>query len=317
MKPLELAYVGFQAPGHARWRTIGPEVFGFALAADGADGAVRLRLDTRAFRLAIHPGPRDKLCYLGWRLADAAALDAAIAELRQAGIAVAEADAATCRARAMARVVSFTDPLGLPHELCCGPEAEQAFTPGRALNGFVTGDGGAGHCALHVPELQAATDFFTRVMGFAPTDIIDDFTEIRFFHCNPRHHSLGLAHIPQKPAGVHHVMVEVHDQDEVGRAYDLCRQHGIPLSTTIGRHPNDRMFSFYCKVPGGFELEYGCGGLRIEDEAAWTPTRYDRISLWGHKDALMPALLKKLVKTLRRRGSRAVGASQPLQGDMK
>ena len=74
------------------------------------------------------------------------------------------------------------------------------------------------------------------------------------------------------------------------------------IVTTIGRHPNDRMFSFYCKVPGGFELEYGCGGVRIEDDATWEQKRFDRISTWGHKDAMMPTLLKKVVKTMRRHG---------------
>jgi extradiol dioxygenase len=302
MKPVELAYVGFASPDYQRWREIGPAVFGFEVAPDGTDGAIRLRLDQRDFRLAIHSGSQDKVRYLGWLLSDSTAIDTAVVELRRAGVSVTEEDAATCRARAMHRVVSFSDPFGLPHELCCGPVGGRPFTPGRAVGGFITGDGGAGHCALNVPELQAADDFFSKVMGFVPSDIIDDFTEIRFFHCNPRHHSLGLAHIPKKSAGVHHFMVEVKTEDEVGIAYDLCRQYDIPIATTIGRHPNDRMFSFYCKVPGGFELEYGCGGVRIENDATWKPVRYDRISIWGHKDAMLPTLLKKVVKTMRRHG---------------
>lgn len=302
MKPLELAYAGFESPDHERWREIGPAVFGFELAPASSDGAVRLRLDSRAFRLAFHHGHQEKPLYLGWLLPDSAAIDAAIADLHRARIAVTENDAASCRLRSMARVVSFVDPFGLPHEFCCGPQTEYAFTPGRDIGGFVTGDGGAGHLALNVPDLQAADDFFSKVMGFVPSDIIDDFTEIRFFHCNPRHHSLGLAHIPKKRAGVHHFMVEVRTEDEVGIAYDLCRKYDIPIATTIGRHPNDRMFSFYCKVPGGLELEYGCGGVRIEDDATWQQVRYDRISTWGHKDAMMPTLLKKVVKTMRRHG---------------
>ena len=46
----------------------------------------------------------------------------------------------------------------------------------------------------------------------------------------------------------------------------------------------------------------GFGGVRIEDDATWQQVRYDRISTWGHKDAMMPTLLKQVVKTMRRHG---------------
>ena len=61
MKPLELAYVGFESPEYLRWREIGPAVFGFELAPNTVDGAVRLRLDQREFRLAVHAGSQDRV----------------------------------------------------------------------------------------------------------------------------------------------------------------------------------------------------------------------------------------------------------------
>jgi hypothetical protein len=50
---------------------------------------------------------------------------------------------------------------------------------------------------------------------------------------------------------------------------------------TLGRHPNDRMFSFYARTPSGFQFELGWGGRQVDD-ATWTPTTYDHISEWGH-----------------------------------
>ena len=50
---------------------------------------------------------------------------------------------------------------------------------------------------------------------------------------------------------------------------------------TLGRHPNDRMVSFYVRSPSGFEIEYGWGALEVGEE--WTVTQYDAVSVWGHK----------------------------------
>jgi extradiol dioxygenase len=300
MRPVELAYIGCETRHQERWRTIGPELFGFELAPPGGDDVLRLRLDRRSHRLAIHRGHRDRLAYLGWLLADAAAFDAARVELAQAGMQVVEQPAGVCRSRAMTRVAAFTDPFGLPHEICFGPTGERDFLPGRPVSGFVTGDGGAGHVALNVPDLGSAVAFYRRLMGFVPSDVIHDFTDIEFFHCNPRHHSVGLAHIPMKRAGIHHFMVEVRSVDDVGVAYELCRRHRIPITATLGRHPNDRMFSFYCRVPGGFEIEYGCGGLRIEDDSQWRVASYDRISDWGHVPPAGAALLQRVVRLVRK-----------------
>ena len=82
-------------------------------------------------------------------------------------------------------------------------------------------------------------------------------------------------------AGCIHVMAEVPDMAEVGRALDRVQQHGVKLSATLGQHCNDRMTSFYMKTPGGFDLEFGHGGLVVDwgHHAAYEATR---VSLWGH-----------------------------------
>ena len=56
---------------------------------------------------------------------------------------------------------------------------------------------------------------------------------------------------------------------------------------TLGTHTNDRMTSFYVRTPSGFEIEYGCGGV-IVDDASWVVQSYDAQSVWGHKPPEQP-----------------------------
>jgi extradiol dioxygenase len=65
-----------------------------------------------------------------------------------------------------------------------------------------------------------------------------------FLHCNPRHHSLAFFQIPMGPRKIQHVMFETNSLDDVGTSYDLCLEREI-TATSLGRHGNDRSFSFY------------------------------------------------------------------------
>src|SRR5205807_1878480 len=92
----------------------------------------------------------------------------------------------------------------------------------------------------------------------------------------------------------HHVMLEVADVDDVGRAYDLVNTLGYKVAMSLGRHTNDHMTSFYVRTPSGFEIEYGAGGRLIDMTQPWTPSHYDAMSFWGHKpptEPLLPGIL--------------------------
>ena len=49
--------------------------------------------------------------------------------------------------------------------------------------------------------------------------------------------------------------------DDVGLAFDRALRGGVRITQTLGRHPNDRMFSFYAKTPSGFHFELGWGAV--------------------------------------------------------
>ena len=67
---------------------------------------------------------------------------------------------------------------------------------------------------------------------------------LRFFGCNPRHHSLASLPMPT-PSGIVHLMIEVEHSDDVGLTLDRALRKKVPMSATMGRHVNDLMLSFY------------------------------------------------------------------------
>jgi hypothetical protein len=69
--------------------------------------------------------------------------------------------------------------------------------------------------------------------------------------------------------------------DDVGFAHDRCVKAGFPVAMALGHHPNDHMFSFYVQTPSGFLIEYGYGGIVIDDQN-WEVKSYSQLSDWGH-----------------------------------
>jgi 3,4-dihydroxy-9,10-secoandrosta-1,3,5(10)-triene-9,17-dione 4,5-dioxygenase len=103
---------------------------------------------------------------------------------------------------------------------------------------------------------------------------------LRFFGCNPRHHSLAFLPMPT-PSGIVHLMIEVENSDDVGLTLDRAQRRKVPMSATLGRHVNDQMLSFYMKTPGGFDVEFGCEGRQVDDET-WIARESTAVSVWGH-----------------------------------
>ena len=50
----------------------------------------------------------------------------------------------------------------------------------------------------------------------------------------------------------------------VGQALDRINAEGIQLSSTLGRHTNDKMVSFYVRAPGDWDIEFGTDGMRVD-----------------------------------------------------
>lgn len=283
MRVTALAYVGVDSPNFKQWEDFGPTVLGMQVAEPGADGTQHLKVDDRHHRLSVHPGERDRLAYLGWEVATEDDFEQSLDDLARAEVETTPLTDEELLDRRADRVVQFVDQAGIRHELVLAQLLQHgSFHAPRRLSGFVTGEQGLGHAVIMVPDMDEAAKFYESVMGFALSDICSHPFPLRFLRCNRRHHSLAFASPPgTRTRGLHHLMLQLNDLDDVGRAYDLCRERNVPISMTLGRHTNDQMVSFYLRTPSGFDIEYGWGAPGVDD-TTWVVASLDAASVWGH-----------------------------------
>ncbi|MFB7939587.1 VOC family protein [Streptomyces sp. NPDC056049] len=289
-----LGYLRLETTRLDEWRRYTLDILGMVEAPGSTDTTLLLRLDDRAYRLAIQAGESDRLLAAGWELANAAALADAAAALEAAGVAVKHADAAELAERRVQGLIHLTDPCGNPLELYWGQAQDHTPLATPYGNRFVTGDLGLGHVVLPAPDIETALDFYENLLGFQlrdsmklPPQAVPTATEQRDFHWmhflspNRRHHSLGL-YPGALPPGIVHFMVELETLDDVGLGLDRMQAAGVPIASSLGRHTNDRMVSFYAQAPGGFQVEYGWDGL-VVDPATWVAKEITADSVWGHQ----------------------------------
>ncbi|WP_433346530.1 VOC family protein [Microtetraspora malaysiensis] len=293
----ELGYVVYEVGDLADWEHFAVELLGMQLG-EKTDGGFTLRTDEKAHRWIIASGPADDLVASGYEVSDAATLDALVEKVRAAGVEVTEGDDALAAARKVERIFVTTDPMGNRVELVTGlADAATPFESAKLLGWFVTGAGGAGHQVLLTPGVSRETylHFYVDLLGFKISDFIVEelapgvVADLVFLHCNGRHHTVAFGDLPS-PKKTHHFMVEVTDIRDVGLAYDRCMDAKQPFEMTLGMHPNDRMFSFYVFTPSGFSVEYGWGGLIIDDET-WEVKTLDKLHSWGHRPSSVVAEL--------------------------
>lgn len=285
-----LGYVKVQATDIERWRHFAFKVLGFAEGSGPDTDAVYLRMDERAARIIVVPGEVDKIITVGWEVRDHAALSRVKATLDTAGVAAKELSQQEADARRVEEVIAFDDPAGTSIEVFHGAVLDHSpvVTPFGAK--FVTGEQGLGHVvlpALDVPELFR---FYTEVLGFksrgafrVPTPPEYGPVRVRFLGINQRHHSLAICPAMNlRDPGLIHLMVEVDSLDAVGQALDRVNKDGFQLSSTLGRHTNDKMVSFYVRAPGDWDIEFGTDGMRV-DETYYTAEEITADSYWGHE----------------------------------
>src|SRR4051812_16953972 len=126
MNIVELGYLLVGAPDVAAWRTFGTEVIG-AMAVSGPAGALYLKIDPRAFRIAVLPGRPAGLVASGWLVASQRDFDEARDALQGEEVVIQRGDADGAELRKVQDYFSFEDPAGHLHEIAWGPISD--FTP--------------------------------------------------------------------------------------------------------------------------------------------------------------------------------------------
>ncbi|MFF4600412.1 iron-dependent extradiol dioxygenase HsaC [Amycolatopsis sp. NPDC001319] len=287
-----LGYLRIEATDVPAWRVYALKVLGLVEGTGPNPDALYLRMDDFPARLVIVPGPADRLAQVGWEAANAAEHDDIRTRLAAASVPYKEGTPDELADRRVAELITFADPSGTTLEVFHGVALQHRRVVSPYGHHFVTGPQGLGHVVLSTHDDAAALAFYRDILGFRlrdsmrlPPQLIGRPADgppawLRFFGCNPRHHSLAFLPMPT-PSGIVHLMLEVESTDDVGLCLDRAHRRSVPMSATLGRHVNDLMLSFYMKTPGGFDLEYGCEGRQVDD-TTWLARESTAVSLWGH-----------------------------------
>ena len=244
----------------------------------GREGGTRyFRSDGRDHTLAYFEGdPSDHA--VGFDVRDAAALNAAAAEVDAHGLPVAWGTREECEVRHVDRLVRFRDPSGNAIELVYGARAgDRPYAPGRAA-----GITGFSHIGLRTTDAARDEAFWTRVCNARVSDRIGAAPLLRI---DAVHHKLAL--FPSAYAGVQHVNHQVAGVDDVMRAYYFLRERGVRIVFGPGRHPTSSAIFLYFEGPDGMVYEYSTGVRLIEDEAGYRPRQFpfepSSFCMWGSR----------------------------------
>lgn len=287
-----LGYVILGVKDLGLWADFAHNMMGFHLEKQESGHALALRMDDHAQRIVLEENSVDDILEAGWEFDSEEELDRYVEALRARGVSTVMGDGDYCKKRRVEKLYYCEDPNAYRHAFFFGPAIAPMTDPFRSRvlrgTGFETGKLGMGHILTTSINYKESVEFYRLKLGFRISDYIREEREpgivvdATFMHTKSgRHHSLATAAIPGAKR-LNHLMVQVREMNDVGLAYDRCVAAGVPIILHLGHHPNDRMFSFYVQTPSGFAIEYGYGGVVI-DEDSWKVVSYSKLSDWGHK----------------------------------
>jgi 2,3-dihydroxybiphenyl 1,2-dioxygenase len=285
----QLGYLVLDVSDVDAWCDLAVSIIGAEVCRDEGVDLVRLRFDEHHHRITLRPAKTDSIAAIGWEVPSLGEIESVRKKIAEQGIPITEGTREDLADRKVEVLFRFRDPDGFPLEIYYGPWTDDVpFRPSRPMSGFNCGSLGLGHVVLVTKDRGNAARFYQEALGFSVTDYITwNELDAIFLHCNRRHHSLALMNecYGMRTGYMNHFMLETRALDDVGRAYDLVRSQKLPLVLSLGQHSNDRMVSFYVKTPSGFSMEYGWGGLLVDD-AVWRVTHYSTTKLWGHESMI-------------------------------
>ena len=293
MKIQSLSYVLIETTDLQEWADYAENVVGLMKNESLSDADnLFLRMDKKSFRFHITTGDSKRYLAAGFSLSDKESFEQAKKELINGNISFENLSDDVIASRCVADGISLQDPAGNALELSYGSlESSEPFSSPQDIQGFVTEGLGFGHVVFAAPELEVAHRFYIDTLGFGDSDYMNfpmgpapDAPEVKlnFMHCdNPRHHTVALYESPIPPSGLIHTMVEVNNIDEVGHGLDRAMQNNVHISSSLGRHSNDMMVSFYMQTPSGFDLEFGYDGWQV-DWPTFTKQESKMPRFWGH-----------------------------------
>jgi 2,3-dihydroxy-p-cumate/2,3-dihydroxybenzoate 3,4-dioxygenase len=227
-------------------------------------GSAYLRADDRDHTLAYTAGnPRDQS--VAFEIGSNRELEAAAAELDNAGHRVRAGTRLECEQRRVDSLIMFADPSGNSIELVARPaHSGRRYFPSRdaGITGF-------SHIGLHSIAPRTDEAFWTTVCNARVSDWIGEAPLLRI---DPVHHRVAL--FPSKRSGVQHVNHQVESIDDVMRSYYFLREQNVRIRFGPGRHPTSGAMFLYFEGPDGMIYEYSTGVRLITDEVGYRPRQF-------------------------------------------
>jgi catechol 2,3-dioxygenase len=144
--------------------------------------------------------------------------------------------------------------------------------------------GKIGHVVLHVSDLERSTRFYVEVLGFQISDVYpEDMVPggMVFMRFNPDHHGvalIGTLKDKSKSGELNHLAFEVGTLDEVLRARDHLKRHGVEPPFE-GRRRAGCQIAVEFRDPDGHQLEIYWGIDQVGSEGQSRPSSEWK---WAH-----------------------------------
>jgi len=267
----KLGYVALNVTDLERARAFYEGVVGLQPSGGGEGGEAFFRCSLDHHNVALHQAPAAGLKRIGLALADDDEVAEAARRFAAEGLEVVELDAAECAALHQGRTVRLTEPFtGATLEFYGAMrQFSDPFAPRLAKIQRL------GHIVMRVPDLAGASAFYTRVLGFRVSDMIDGQACFMRCHPNPYHH--GIALIQGARAQLHHVNFMVTEIDDIGRAIARFAKSGVRVVYGPGRHPPSDSVFLYFLEPDGLTLEYSFGMEEFPADHARKPRLFEPV----------------------------------------
>ena len=138
--------------------------------------------------------------------------------------------------------------------------------------------GKLGHVVLNVRDVERSAQFYTQVLGFQISDVYPEEMVpggMVFLRCNPDHHGIALVGSLSEAAEnveLNHIAFEVATLEEVMRARDHLRDHGVEIDFE-GRRRAGCQLAVEFRDPDNHRLEIYWGIDQIGSDGHVRPAR--------------------------------------------